>query len=81
MSSLERRLERVGEAISGRNSGCTCDENGSWIVIRFVGSGDPVQEPSGSRDRKQLGLQHPPRLRFERFDRTCGAWIEHDLKG
>jgi hypothetical protein len=35
MHSIERRLERVAEAIG--NSGCTCTGQGSWIVVRYVG--------------------------------------------
>jgi hypothetical protein len=47
MSSIERRLERVAEAIS--NSRCICDGQGLRLVIRFVGPGDPPQEAAGPR--------------------------------
>jgi hypothetical protein len=80
MSSIERRLERVAEAISGRNSECTCDGQGSWIVVRYVGSGDPLEEPGEPGKRRSHCLQHPPRIRFERFDRTSGAWVEANPK-
>jgi len=76
MSSIERRLERVAEAIG--NSGCTCDGQGSVFVVRYVGSGDPLEEPGERGKRRSRCLQHPPRIRFERFDKARGAWVEHD---
>jgi hypothetical protein len=76
MSSIERRLERVAEAVG--NSGCTCDGQGSVLVVRYVGPGDPLEEPGGKR--RPRCLQHPPRIRFERFDRTSGAWVEANPK-
>ena len=78
MHSIERRLERVAEAIG--NSGCTCDGQGSWIVVRYVGPGDPLEEPGQPGKRQSHCLQHPPRIVFERFDRTSGAWVEFDPK-
>jgi hypothetical protein len=76
MSSIERRLERVAEAIG--NAECTCDGQGSVLVVRFVGPGDPLEEPGEPGKRRSHCLQHPPRIRFERFDRTSGAWVEAD---
>ena len=76
MSSLERRLKRVAEAISGRNSGCTCDGQGSLFVVRYVAQGDPAEEPAKPDDRRPLCRQHPPRIRFEEFDRASGAYVE-----
>jgi len=77
MSGLERRLERVAEAISGRNSGCTCDGQGSVRVVRFVGPDDLAQEPEAARAPVRSCPQHPTRIiRFERFDRARGAWVE-----
>jgi hypothetical protein len=67
-------LERVAEAIG--NSGCTCDGQGSWIVVRYVEPGDPLEEPGEPGERRSHCLQHPPRLRFERFDKARGAWVE-----
>jgi hypothetical protein len=80
MSSLERRLTRVADAIKDRNSGCTCDGQGSLFVVRYVGAGDPVQGSTKSAEREDLCTQHPPRLRFERFDQARGAWVESDPK-
>jgi hypothetical protein len=74
MSSIERRLERVAEAIS--HSDCTCEGQGSLLVVRFVGPGDPLEERVDSRVPRQWCLQHPSRIRFERFDRRCGVWVE-----
>jgi hypothetical protein len=74
MSSIGRRLERVAEAIG--QSGCSCEGQGSWIVVRFIGPGDPVEDSGGPGEPRQLCLQHPARIRFERFDRNCGEWVE-----
>jgi hypothetical protein len=76
MSSLERRLKRVAEAISGRNSGCTCNGQGSVFVVRYIGAGDPVEEPTKPAERMRLCTQHRPRIRFEEFDRASGAYVE-----
>jgi hypothetical protein len=76
MSTLKRRLERVAKAIGG--SECTCDGQGPLFVIRFVAPGDPLQEPDGPRERLRLCPQHPPRNRFEAFDRTRGEYVEVD---
>ena len=76
MSSIERRLELVAEAIG--NSGCTCDGQGSVLVVRFVGPGDPLEELGEPAKRRPRSLQQPPRIVFEEFDRTCGAWVETD---
>jgi hypothetical protein len=78
MSSIERRLERVAEAIG--NSGCTCDGQGSCVVVRYVGPGDPLEKPGEPAKRRTRCLQHPPLIRFEQFDRTSGAWVEADPK-
>ena len=80
MSSLERRLERVAEAISDRNSGCTCDGQGSLFVVRYVAQGDPTEEPAKPDERRPLCRQHMPRFRFEEFDRASGAYVEVDPK-
>ena len=80
MSTLERRLKRVAEAINDRNSGCTCNGQGSVFVVRYVAQGDPAQKPSGPDDRRPLCRQHPPRIRFEEFDRASGAYVEVDPK-
>lgn len=48
------------------------------FVVRFVGPGDPVEQPAAPREPRQGCLQHLPRIRFERFDRICGAWVEID---
>jgi hypothetical protein len=81
MSSIERRLERVAEAISGRNSGCTCDGQGSVRVVRFVGPDDPAQEPEAARAPVRSCPQHPTRIiRFERFERARGEYVECDPK-
>jgi len=74
MSSIGRRLERVAEAIS--HSGCTCDGQGSVLMVRFVGPGDPVELPARPGEPTQRCLHYPPRIRFERFDWTSGAWVE-----
>jgi transposase len=55
MSSIERRLERVAEAISGRNAECTCDGQGSRRVVRFVGPDDPAPCPSCGGKLRYLG--------------------------
>jgi hypothetical protein len=78
MSSIERRLERVAEAIG--NSGCTCDGQGSWVVVRYVGPGDPLEEPGEPAKRRPRCLQHPPRIRFEQFDRARGEYVECNPK-
>jgi hypothetical protein len=78
MSSIERRLERVAEAIS--NSGCTCDGQGSVRVVRFVAVGDPLEEPGEPGEQRPRCLQHRPRIRFERFDRVKGKYVECDPK-
>jgi hypothetical protein len=78
MSNLERRLERVAEAISGRDSECTSDRQGSVFEAQFVAPGDPVQEPDG--EREQRCPQHPLRIQFERFDRTQGEYVKFDPK-
>jgi hypothetical protein len=80
MSSLERRLKRVAEAIGDRNSGCTCDGQGSVFVVRYVGAGDPVEEPTNPAERGRLCTQHPPRIRFEKYDQGRDAWVESDPK-
>jgi hypothetical protein len=81
MSSIERRLERVAEAISGYDAACTCGGQGSVRVVRFVGPDDPAQEPEAARAPVRSCPQHPTRIiRFERFDRTSGAWVETDPK-
>jgi len=80
MSSIERRLERVAEAISGHDAACTCDGQGSVRVVRFVGPGDPLEKPGELGKPRPRCLQHKPRIRFERFDRTSGAWVEFDPK-
>ena len=79
MSNIERRLKRVAESINGR--GCTCDGQGSVRVVRFVGPGAPLEEPAEPGEQRPRCLQHPPRIRFERFDRTCGAWVGFDPRG
>jgi hypothetical protein len=33
-----------------------------------------------TQERRRKCLQHPPRIRFERFDRTRGEWVEIDPK-
>jgi hypothetical protein len=76
MSSIERRLERVAEAIG--NSGCTCDGQGSVLVVRYVGPGDPLEEPGEPGERRRLCPIHRARIRFESFDRARGAWVEAD---
>jgi hypothetical protein len=61
-SGIERRLERLAEAIS--NSGCTCDGQGSVRVVRFVGLGDPLEEPGEPgewRPRSNTPATHPVR--------------------
>jgi hypothetical protein len=78
--SIERRLERVAEAISGRNSGCTCDGQGSVRVVRFVGLGDPLEEPGEPGEWRPRCPIHRLRIRFERFDRPRGAYVEFDPK-
>ena len=80
MSSIERRLERVAEAISDRTAGCTCDGQGLRLVIRFVGPGDPPQQPAGPRERGESCARHKSRLRFERFDPLLGEYVECDPK-
>ena len=81
MFSIERRLERVAEAISGRNAECTCDGQGSRRVVRFVGADDPAQEPDAAGARGRWCPQHPTRIiRFERFDRVKGEYVECDPK-
>jgi hypothetical protein len=74
MSSIERRLERVAEAIS--HSECTCDGQGSVLVVRFVGPGDPLEEPGELGKQRSRCLQHPPHVRFERFDSRLGEYVE-----
>jgi hypothetical protein len=76
MSNIERRLERVAEAINGR--GCTCDGQGSVIVVGFVGPGDPQEEPGEPGEWRPRCPIHRPRIRFERFDRTRGGYVEFD---
>jgi hypothetical protein len=76
MSSIERRLERVAEAINARDSECTCDGQGSVRVVRFVGPGDPLEEPGEPGEQRPRCLQHPPRIRFERFDSLLGEYVE-----
>jgi hypothetical protein len=78
MSSIERRLERVAEAIG--NSGCTCDGQGSVLVVRYVGPSDPLEESGEPGKRRPRCLQHLPRIRFEKFDRVRGAWVEAERK-
>jgi hypothetical protein len=73
MSSLERRLERVAEAISGRNSGCSCEGQGSLFVVRYAGAGDPLQGPTKPSERGPLCTQLPPRIRFEKYDQARGV--------
>ena len=80
MSSIERRLERVAEAISARNAECTCDGQGSVRVVRFVGPGDPLEKPGEPGERRRLCPIHRARIRFEQFDRVRGAWVEIDRK-
>ncbi len=80
-TSIRRRLERVAEAISGHSAGCTCDGQGSVRVIRYVGPGDPPQEPEAARAPVRSCPQHPTRIiRFERFDRVKGEYVECDRK-
>lgn len=74
MSSRGRRLERVAQAISG--SGCTCDGQGSVLVVRFVGPADPVQGPINPGEQGPRCTQHPPRIRFEEYDRARDAFME-----
>ena len=80
MSSIERRLERVAEAISARNAECTCDGQGSVRVVRFVAPDDPLDETGEPVEQRPRCLQHPPRIRFERFDPLLGEYVECDPK-
>jgi hypothetical protein len=77
-SSMKRRLERVAEAISGRHAACTCDGQGSVRVVRYVGPGDPLEEPEVAGERVPMCPVHRRRLRFERFDRVNGEGVECD---
>jgi hypothetical protein len=74
MSSIERRLERVAEAIG--SSGCTCDGRGSVFVVRFVAPDDPLEEPGEPEERRPRCPIHRPRIRFERFDSLLGEYVE-----
>jgi hypothetical protein len=74
--SLKRRLERVAQTIRGRNGACTCDGQGSVRVVRYVGPGDPLEQPEAPRAPVRSCPLHRRRLRFERFDRVKGEWVE-----
>ena len=79
-SSITRQLEQVAEAISGRGGVCTCDGQGSVRMVRFVSAGDPPDEPDAAGEPVPTCPVHRRRLRFERFDRVKGEWVECDLK-
>lgn len=48
-------------------------------MVRFVESGHLAQEPAGPGERERRCLQHQG-IRFERFDRARGAYLEFDPK-
>jgi len=56
----------------------------SLCLVRNGGSSEPVtatslirwEEPDEPGERRRRCLQHPPRIRFERFDSRLGEYFE-----
>jgi hypothetical protein len=70
--SLRSRLDRVADVLEPPASVDVLR------VIRFVEPGDPLEGDSPPVAR---GATAEKGLRFERFDRAAGEWVEYELEG
>jgi len=79
MLSIERRLEKLAEAVNGRDKGCICDGGGSLIVVRYVAPEHASQYAGRPYRQRPLCPQHPRySIRYERFDRHRAEYVEID---